>query len=209
MKMKKRKKTAAIAWGVRISTYSLRYGVVLLFLLLLLANILMTPNFVSINTFWNLIIQSSITILIALGMTLVITTGGMDISVGAVMCASAAVLARMSPYGFAVSVICCILTGMILGMFNGLIVSYFRLQPIVVTLATLMGFRGLAQMIGDSKKLPVYFDIFDSISYYKIAGVIPVQFFIISIVTIIFVFLVHKTLYGRYIEAIGGEQDGC
>ena len=158
MKMKKRKKTAAIAWGVRISTYSLRYGVVLLFLLLLLANILMTPNFVSINTFWNLIIQSSITILIALGMTLVITTGGMDISVGAVMCASAAVLARMSPYGFAVSVICCILTGMILGMFNGLIVSYFRLQPIVVTLATLMGFRGLAQMIGDSKKLPVYFD---------------------------------------------------
>lgn len=201
--------SAVSGWQNRLEQageYLLRYGVILVTLLLVIYNLFATPNFASWNTFWNLIIQSAVTAIIALGMTMVIATAGMDISVGATMCTAAAVLAKTSVWGFPVAMLCCLLTGVLLGIFNGLLVGRFRLQPIIVTLATMMLFRGLGQLVGDSQKVPVYFDIFQSISYYKVGGVVPVQFFFLLFLLLLTGFLMRKTVLGRYIEAIGGNR---
>ena len=209
--MLEKTKPAAV-WQGRLEqtgNYLLRYGVILVALLLVLYNLWVTPNFASWNTLWNLITQSAVIAIISLGMTLVIATAGMDIAVGATMCTAAAVLAKLSVFGFPVAMLGCLLTGALLGVCNGFLIGRFRLQPIIVTLATMMLFRGLGQLVGESKKLAVSFDIFQSISYYKVGGVVPVQFFILLFVLLLMLFLMHKTLLGRYIEAIGGNRQAA
>lgn len=190
----------------RAANYFSRYGVIITAVILVIMNIIYTPNFFSINTLWNLVIQSSIVALMTLGMTIVITTAGIDISVGAAMAVCGAVLAKYMPCGIAAALALTLLTGIVLGMINGYIIGRFNIQPIIVTLATMMSYRGLAQMIGEGRKMPVEAEVFNNLSYYKVFGTIPVQLFIVLLFALVIYILMRKTTFGRQVEAIGGNE---
>src|SRR5215207_8488970 len=122
-------------------------GAVVALVALVAANAVFTPNFASVGNFWNVLFQLSVTLLVAVGMTLVISTGGIDLSVGSVMAISAAVAAVTLDRGLAVAVPLALAAGMAVGVLNGAFVSYFKVQSFVVTLATLLAGRGLAQVV--------------------------------------------------------------
>src|SRR5688500_4794466 len=103
---------------------------------LVIANAVFTPNFATAGNLENVLLQVSVTLLVAVGMTYVIATGGVDLSVGSVMAISAAVAAVTVDQGLFVAIPLALLAGMAVGLLNGAFISYFGVQAIVVTLAT-------------------------------------------------------------------------
>ena len=181
-------------------------GAVLALVVLVAVNAVFTPNFASVGNFWNVLFQLSVTLLVAVGMTLVIATGGIDLSVGSVMAISAAVAAvTLEDYGLAGAVVLALLAGMAVGALNGAFVSYFKVQAIVVTLATLLAGRGLAQIINRDGALISIDDPGFLVLGRGHLGPVPVQVLIAAAVVGLAVFLLRSTPFGRYVLAAGGN----
>jgi ribose/xylose/arabinose/galactoside ABC-type transport system permease subunit len=180
-------------------------GALAALVVLVAANAVFTPNFASVGNFWNVLFQLSVTLLVAVGMTLVISTGGIDLSVGSVMAISAAVAAVTLEYGLVVAVPAALLAAMAVGVLNGAFVSYFKVQAIVVTLATLLAGRGLAQVINrDGALLTIDHPGFLALGRGHL-GPVPVQVLIAALVVALAIFVLRSTPFGRYVLAAGGN----
>jgi ribose/xylose/arabinose/galactoside ABC-type transport system permease subunit len=180
-------------------------GAVIALVAIVAANAIFTPNFATAGNFWNVLFQLSVTLLVAVGMTLVIATGGIDLSVGSVMAISAAVAAVTLDRGLAVAVPAALLVAMAVGLLNGAFVSYFKVQAIVVTLATLLAGRGLAQIINrDGALIAIDNPGFLALGRGHI-GPVPVQVLVAALVVALAVFVLRATPFGRYVLAAGGN----
>jgi len=180
-------------------------GALVALVVLVAANSVFTPNFASPGNFWNILLQLSVTLLVSVGMTFVIATGGVDLSVGSVMAISAAVAAVTVERGLFVALPLALAAGMAVGLLNGAFVSYFRVQAIVVTLATLLAGRGLAQVINrDGALLTIDDPGFLALGRGHL-GPLPVQVLIAAVVVALAVFLLRSTPFGRYVLAAGGN----
>jgi ribose/xylose/arabinose/galactoside ABC-type transport system permease subunit len=138
-------------------------------------------------------------------MTLVIATGGIDLSVGSVMAISAAVAAVTLDQGLIVAIPLALLASMAVGLLNGAFVSYFKVQAIVVTLATLLAGRGLAQVINRGGALLTIDDPGFLVLGRGYLGPVPVQVLIAALVVGAAIFLLRSTPFGRYVLAAGGN----
>jgi ribose/xylose/arabinose/galactoside ABC-type transport system permease subunit len=172
---------------------------------LVAANSIFTPNFATAGNFWNVLFQLSVTLLVAVGMTLVIATGGIDLSVGSVMAISAAVAAVTLDHGLFVAIPLALVAGMAVGLLNGAFVSYFKVQAIVVTLATLLAGRGLAQVINRGGALLAIDDPGFLVLGRGHVGPVPVQVLIAAAVVALAIFVLRSTPFGRYVLAAGGN----
>ena len=181
------------------------HGTMLFFVALIALNVFMTPNFLSTGTLQNVLVQVFPIMLVALGMTLVISSGGIDISVGSTMAISAAVSARLytSDVGLAASIGCGIVAAALCGLFNGVLVSRFKIQPIIVTLVVMIAGRGLAMRIQGQLSTSLEYTPFGEFGLYKIAGKVPVQVAIMAAVVAAMLFLVKRTVFAKHVEAIG------
>ena len=187
----------------RIGALLIKNSSAIFLLLLVLFNCVFTSNFITINTFWNLIIHSSPVILVAMSMTFVISSGGINISVGSIMAISGMLVVRLLPVvGLGVALLLGILAGVLIGGLSGVIITKFKIQPIIVTLAFMIAGRGIAQMIGDGYILRFDSETLMSFAMKRIAG-IPIQFFYVIAVVAIFLFIAQKTIFARYVEALG------
>src|ERR1043165_1383332 len=137
----------------RIADYAPTYGALAALVLLVIINSVFTPNFFDVNNFRNILLQVSPTVLVAVGMTIVISTGGIDLSVGSVMAIASAVAATQLDRGAGVAILLALAVATIVGAFNGALISGFRIQPIIVTLALLISGRGIAQVISRGGQL--------------------------------------------------------
>ncbi|HEY0015840.1 MAG TPA: ABC transporter permease [Longimicrobium sp.] len=172
---------------------------------LVIANALFTPNFATAGNLENVLLQVSVTLLVAVGMTYVIATGGVDLSVGSVMAVSAAVAAVTVDYGLFIAIPLALLAGMAVGLLNGAFISYFGVQAIVVTLATLLAGRGLAQVINRGGALLTIDDPgFLFLGRGHLLGV-PVQVLVAALVVALAIFVLRSTPFGRYVLAAGGN----
>src|SRR5690349_9136974 len=129
------------------------YAAVVALVVLVLANAIFTPNFATASNLWNVLLQVSTVVLAGIGMTLVIATGGIDLSVGSVMAIAGAVAAVMLNRGVLVATLAGLAVATLVGVLNGTLIAWLRVQPIVVTLATLIAGRGLAQVISREGEL--------------------------------------------------------
>jgi ribose/xylose/arabinose/galactoside ABC-type transport system permease subunit len=180
-------------------------GALVALVVLVVANSVFTPNFATAGNFWNVLLQLSVTLLVAVGMTFVIATGGVDLSVGSVMAISAAVAAVTVDQGLIVAIPLALAAGMAVGLLNGAFVSYFKVQAIVVTLATLLAGRGLAQVVNrDGALLTIDDPGFLALGRGHV-GPVPVQVLIAAVVVALAVFLLRSTPFGRYVLAAGGN----
>jgi ribose transport system permease protein len=176
--------------------------------ILSIAIALVTDRFWSWDNFSNIGRQVSINAIIATGMTIVIITGGIDLSVGSVMTLSmtAAAGAMLSGVPVPVSVGLGLATGMVFGAINGLLIAYARLPAIIVTLATMEIPRGLALLYTGGYPQSGLPDGFAGLGSGKIAGIQTPTLIMLGVVSIGFLVL-RETVAGRYFHAIGGNEE--
>lgn len=186
-------------------------------IILLLFNFIMTPSFLSISMkdghlFGNtidILNRAAPLILISLGMTLVIATQGIDISVGSIIAISAALSATVIVDGGSVplAVAIGIISGLICGIWNGFLVSYIGVQPMVGTLILYIVGRGVAQLITGGQILTFTNKNFIFIGTGYI--LLPIAIFIAIAVALIMYFLIRRTALGLFIESIGVNNNSC
>src|SRR5919206_5307716 len=190
----------------RIADYAPTYGALAALVLLFVVNSVLTPNFFDLNNFRNILLQVAPTMLVAVGMTMVISTGGIDLSVGSVMAIASAVAATSLDYGAGVAVLLALAAAAAAGAFNGALISGFRIQPIIVTLALLISGRGVAQVLSNGGQLiPFSNASFEYLGKGVLAGV-PVQVIVMATVVGLAIFVMRATPFGRYVVAVGGNE---
>jgi simple sugar transport system permease protein/ribose transport system permease protein len=180
-------------------------GALIALILLVALNSIFTPNFATTSNFWNVLLQASQVVLVAVGMTLVIATGGIDLSVGSVMAISGAVAAVQLGLGMVPALGLALVASLLVGFLNGALITRDRIQPIVVTLATLIAGRGLAQVISnDGQLVPIDDADFGMIGRSHL-GPVPTPVIIAFVVAIAAAFALRALPFGRYLLSAGGN----
>jgi ribose transport system permease protein len=175
---------------------------------------MLSPQFLSVDNLLNVALSIAITGILAVGMTFVILTGGIDLSIGSVLAVAgiiAAICAKnLGDAGVFIGIIAAILVGVVCGLFNGITVSRFKVPPFVVSLAVLTIARGLAFIIADkfagSTSISDLPGGFAFLGREKILG-LPVPVITMLIVFAIGWFVLTQTRFGRYVYAIGGNSE--
>ncbi|MET0746717.1 MAG: ABC transporter permease [Rhizobium sp.] len=192
-------------------SFSVRDAGTLIGLIIILAVFaILVPNFISERNLINILQQSSINACLALGMTLVIISGGIDLSVGPTAAISAVVTATMLLSGVPVplAILAGLAIGAACGFINGVLVAYVGLQPFIVTLGTLSTYRAIALIYTGGNPvlgIPVGFRaLFNG----NLLG-LPIPVWIVTVVAIAAWVLLKKTPIGEYLLAVGGNEEAA
>lgn len=193
-------------YGQLLGKYNL---VILLVIFTAIASVL-SPRFLTLQNFLNLLQQSSITGILAIGMTFVIITAGIDLSVGSVVALTGMVVAILIDGGnsIALSILAALVTGAALGFINGFISTKFTVPAFIVTLAMMVSARGLALLVTDGKPvfgLPQAFNFLGA----GFIGIFPVSGLIWIALTIIAALALKYTPFGRNLFAVGGNPEAA
>jgi len=195
-----------------------RYGVFIAVVLLIVFNLAVTPHFATMQTLSVNLTQVCTIVIVGVGMTLVIATGGIDLSVGALM----AIAGAMSPMfftgelfpvpniyvGIALGIVFPIIIASFFGLFNGWLINRFSIQPIIATLVLFIAGRGIAQVSTNGDLQVFKVPEFQAIAIGRVLGV-PFQVWIMVVVVIIAAFVLRRTVFGRQVLAIGGNEESA
>ncbi len=186
-----------------------QYGVLAAFLLLIIFGALRYIGFMSEYNFSTFLRYNAMFGLISLGMCFVIITGGIDLSVGSMVAMSSVVAALLSPYGVIVAVLGAVAAGALVGVINGLIITRLNIQPFIVTLATLLGARGMALLLARNQG-GVGIDLNNTALTWLGQGDLlrlPVPGVILLIAFIAGGIALRYSPFGRHALAVGGGED--
>ena len=188
--------------------------------LLLLFNAIFVDGFFSIQMMENgnlygrpidILYRASSLIILSLGMTFVIATGGVDISVGAVVAISAATcclllggdISGVPHYPFIIAIIASLCAGVLAGIWNGTLVAKFKIQAMVATLILMTSGRGIAQLLTDGQIITVYYRPFSYIGGVIPGFMLPTAMLIAFLMVVIVLVLDRKTSLGLMIQSVG------
>ena len=197
-----------------LRAWLVRYGMLIALAALLLVNVLVTPNFLQMQTLFVNISQVTTIAIVAIGMTLVIATGGIDLSVGAVMALAGAIapLVFTSAFGLAnptlgllAAIVLPLLVAMACGLFNGLMISVLRVQPIIATLILFISGRGIAQVLTNGNLQTFSNPAFSYLGTGRVLG-LPFQGWLAVVIALLAFWLVTRTIHGRHLLALGGNE---
>ncbi|MDN7227507.1 ABC transporter permease [Planococcus liqunii] len=191
----------------RLSWLWSEYSVIIAFVVIFIASAIMNPRFLDMNNQLNILMQVSIIGIIAMGMTVVMLSGGIDLSVGSVLALAGviSVLALNASGSILVGVFTALLVGSFAGFLNGLMVAKGRIASFIATLGMMAGARSIALYIADGGSVSGEVTGFTAIanSDFWIFDV-PVLIFI-AMTALVFI-LMHKTRFGRYVYALGSNE---
>lgn len=196
------------------STYSTKlqkYGVLIAFVLICVAISIMSPNFLTVTNLLIVVRQITINAMLAFGVTFVIISGGIDLSMGSVVAVAgvvAASFAHPETYPLIVPLMAGLAAGVLIGLFNGIVITKGNVPPFIVTLGTMTIGRGLALIISDGRPISNLSDTFGYIGGGKLLG-IPFPIVILVITFLACLILLKKTVLGRYIYAVGGNEEAA
>jgi ribose transport system permease protein len=170
----------------------------------------MSQVFLTERNLVNILQQSSINACIAIGMTLVIISGGIDLSMGPVAALAAVLSATLLAAGYpvAVAMLTALAVGLACGMFNGTLIAYAGLQPFIVTLGTLSLFRSLALLYTGGTPILSLPNEFRHLFTAELFG-LPMPVVIVGVLAIVATVLLKKTPLGEYILAVGGNEEAA
>jgi ribose transport system permease protein len=199
-----------VARRERIRELMRSVGMLPVLILLLVGFALASENFLTVQNLSIITQQASVNVVLAAGMTFVILTAGIDLSVGAILAASAVVAlqASMSPQFGMLGIFAGIAFGLLLGLVNGGLIAFLRLPPFIVTLGALTAMRGLARLLADDKTvfnpdLPFAFIGNDSILGVPWLVVIAIAVVVLSW------FILRRTVMGVQIYSVGGNPEAA
>lgn len=192
-----------------------RYSALIALLTLIAFNVATTPHFLSLNTFNINMTQTATIVIVAVGMTFVIATGGIDLSVGSLMAISGALapllfLNQNLDPGLAITLALTlpVLAAGLFGVFNGVLITRFQVQPIIATLVLFIAGRGIAQVISGGALVNFTQPSFTALGSGRILGV-SIQVILMLIILLAAAWVLRATLFGRYVTAVGGNAEAA
>lgn len=187
-------------------------------LLMIIAMMFLSDHFATSDNLFNVLRQVSVNVCISVGMTMVILTGGIDLSVGSILALAGAVAAGLTRDGLAFpsmdlfvgitfwgGILAALLIGAILGMINGVMITTFKIPPFIATLGMLTIARGLTMLYTGGFPITGLGKGFEYVGTGWFLG-IPMPVWIALIVVVVFAFVMRHTIFGRHIYAIGGNE---
>jgi len=186
------------------------YSLYLAFLIIFIVFSLLNKNFLSINNILNIIVQSAIIAIIAVGQTMVILTSGIDLSVGSIVGAVGIGIGLLMVSGVSIplAVVLGVIMGIVFGLINGVIISYGRVPAFITTLGMMGIARGFGLALNEGKPVAGLPQSFEKIASTSVAGIPSFVFYTLIIYVIMF-FILERTKFGRHIYAIGGNRDAA
>ncbi|NLD51251.1 MAG: ABC transporter permease [Clostridiales bacterium] len=185
------------------------YGIILVLFLLILAFSILTPRFLMRDNIFNILRQVSIVGIICVGMTLVMLTGGIDLSCGSIVGASAvgaALLMTKSNMNPVLASLLMCLFGVLLGLANGFFIAQLKVPPFIATLGMMTSVRGIAYIITGG--LPVFgFNRAFTVLGQGYWGVVPIPVVVMFITFVLGIVFLSQTRIGRHIYGVGGNEE--
>jgi inositol transport system permease protein len=188
-----------------------QYGLLIVFGIICLIISLITPQFLTLSNLTIIVTQVSINALLAFGVTFVIITGGIDLSLGSIVAVTgvtSAMLAHPDSYPVLIPIVMGLLAGLMMGAFNGFIITKSKIAPFIVTLGTMTIGRGLALILSDGRPVSNLSDSFNYLGSGTVFG-IPFLILIFILVFALCSIILSKTILGRHIYAIGGNEQAA
>ena len=188
-----------------------QYGIFMAFVVVCLLLTFTTSKFLTVSNWTIIITQVSINALLAFGVTFVIITGGIDLSLGSIMAVTgvaAASLAHPDTYPVIVPIAIGLLAGVSMGALNGLVITKSKVPPFIVTLGMMTIGRGLALILSKGRPVSNLSDSFNFIGGGNVAG-IPFPIIVLIVTFVVCSVVLKKTILGRYIYAVGGNEQAA
>lgn len=169
-----------------------------------------TPHFLTVSNLLNVLEQTSINAIVAVGMTFVIVSGGIDLSVGSILALSGIALARSLEAGLPapLAIGIALVTGLMCGVGNGLLVTYGRLPSFIATLGMMSIARGGALMAAEGRPISGFSEGFRALATAR-AAMIPAPVIITGVIYLVAHFVLSRTVFGRATYAIGGNEEAA
>ncbi|HKJ67099.1 MAG TPA: ribose ABC transporter permease, partial [bacterium] len=199
-------------------SYLMRFQSLIALVLMIIIMSFLSEKFLTVENTWNVMRQISVNVCISVGMTLVILTAGIDLSVGSILAFAGAVTAGLLKNGVEIpaanlyvgftlpgAIIAGIAVGSLLGLINGVAITRFRVPPFVATLAMLTMARGMTMLWTGGFPITGLGEAFGFLGTGWFLG-IPMPVWISAIVVAVFAVITTRTRFGRYVYAIGGNE---
>jgi ribose transport system permease protein len=183
-------------------------GVYLATALILLFNLVFTPNFATVTNLRLQLVQVAPVAIVAIGMAIVVATEGIDLSVGSTMAISAAMLPLYIGYGAWPAIAIALLAGVAVGAVNGSLIAFAGMQPIIATLGLLVAGRGLALVFADGRLTELFDPTLDALGNDSVLG-IPISVVLVLVITAAVGLVVRRAAFGRRVLAIGGNREAA
>jgi inositol transport system permease protein len=195
----------------KVSRILNRYGMLFILIALIILMSILSPTFFTTGNLLNIVRQMSVVGIVAIGVTIVIITTGIDLSSGSVIALVSVVVASFAhpdTYPLIVPIAIGLGLGLLTGVINGTIISKAQIAPFIVTLGMMTAARGAALLITDGRPVGNLSDSFKFIGQGDVLG-IPVPIIIFGFVGLISYILLNKTKFGKYVYAIGGNEQAA
>lgn len=181
----------------------------IVYLVVLVVFGLMSTKFLEPRNLMNILLQSSASAIVAIGITFTLLTAGIDLSVGSIMFLAAAVAGKMVLAGASVplALVVIVLIGLAVGLINALAIAGFGMQPFIVTLATLFVGRGLALLVTQTRAMNLPESLLKTGSA-KVLGV-PLPILVLVLVIALANLVLSQTSFGRQVYAVGGDLEAA
>lgn len=191
-----------------ITRHARQAGTVAVFLVLCAVLSILTPHFLTASNLLNVAQQTVVNAIVAVGLTYVILSAGIDLSVGSVLALAGVVLGLALGAGWPLplAIAACVLTGAVCGMLNGVLVAFGRLPPFIATLGMMSIARGAALLVTDGRPVSGFDASFRWLATGELLGV-PVPVWCMLAVYAVAHVVLHRTRFGRYVFAIGGNEE--
>jgi len=183
-----------------------KYSLLIMFAVIMIATTLSTKGFISLTNIGNLLRHLAILGVLSIGETLIILTGGIDLSIGSLVALSTVLCATFMPQGIFLSVFITILVCTLLGLVNGFLVAKARMAPFIVTLGMMMIGRGMAVLIANGLVVHGVSESFYVLYQGSVLG-FPLPTTIVLVILFVMYFIINMTGWGRHIYSIGGNEE--
>lgn len=186
------------------------YALLLALLIIVVFFSIANPNFLVPINILNILTQTAVNGILAIGVTYVILTKGIDLGLGSYVAFTGVVAALFAQgeVNILVAILMGLIAGALIGTINGVIITKGSVAPFIVTLGMMTIVRGAALVISGGRPISGLSPSFNSISTLKIMG-IPLPVIILLFVFLVSLFLLNKTTFGRYIYAVGGNEEAA
>ncbi len=206
---------------LKVKTVLSKLGVIPVLVVLFIVLSFVSPYFLQLSNIINILHQVSITAIIGVGMTFVILTGGIDLSVGSIVALSGLTMAVTHKYfaatattaagqvglGIMVPFLLAVIAAILMGLINGVMISIGRVPAFIMTFGMMNMARGCAYIISNSNTISVFPDVIRFIGNGKIANIIPIPIVIAIALVIIASFVLDSTKFGRYVLSLGSNRE--
>jgi ribose transport system permease protein len=186
-----------------------KFGIFIFIVLGAVFLVIVTPNFLKMDTILNIIAQGTYGAIVGFGMTLALMSGGFDLSVESVMALTSVFLAILIPViGIPLAIVVSLLIASVVGFLNGLIISKLKVNPLITTLSMMTIIKGVALLVAGGRMIVILQKQFMNIGTGKLLG-IPVPIYIMVVFFGIFYLVVYRSSFGRQVAAVGSNESAC